>query len=241
MLSPFTGHVPHHMKNSTEIVHILQSLWLGPDDLMARFNVVSLLHEERSLGRSQNFWVDTLKKAFWHSSIVSWIMHILAFLDSSVSRLPESLWVCAQASVVSVASPHWTYWLTLEPKWKDTGTFGLDILTDTHSWTQIQPWPSHPTAHYWNLPTKLSCMDRLIMEVIEVELHSSNMNREDGLSLTRSWESAVRWLRDCGCFSPCSIPPLWDGAGEASRSFSGTVFFPLVSSTSAPYGQICTS
>jgi hypothetical protein len=48
------------------------------------------------------------------------------------------------------------------------------------------------------LATKTRCMDRIVMEATEVELHPYNINREGGFCLSKSWKPLIGPLNTFG-------------------------------------------
>jgi hypothetical protein len=47
------------------------------------------------------------------------------------------------------------------------------------------------------LAKKPGCMEHIIREAIQIELHSDNVKREEGFSLSKSWKPLIQALNDC--------------------------------------------
>jgi predicted GIY-YIG superfamily endonuclease len=70
------------------------------------------------------------------------------------------------------------------------------------------------------LATKSRYMDRMIRKATEIQLHPNNMNREDGLHLSRSQKPLIHSLK--GCRKPMIQQFLFQPGHQASTlTFSG--------------------
>jgi hypothetical protein len=59
-----------------------------------------------------------------------------------------------------------------------------------------QGYPFHDASI---LNTSARCMDRIVREAIDVVLHPLNMNKEDGLWLSRLWKYFICSIKLPGC------------------------------------------
>jgi len=46
------------------------------------------------------------------------------------------------------------------------------------------------------LAMRSGCMEHIIREAIEIELHPDNMNREEGFSLIKSWKPLLQTVKE---------------------------------------------